>query len=390
MSHLALLLYAGDYYDATVRRAEGHPDRYRHHSYALDSLGRLRADGCEVTVVQMHSEEEYDRLGGDGTRFLGLGRGSAARAAERIGAFLHAGEVTHTMVRFPSREVLEVILSSSSRGSAVLADSFPSRLRNRARYRELGRLLGDPGFDFVANHHLRSSRQLVDVLGLDASRVIPWDWPLDLTGRASTSARQHPGPGPLRLCYVGTIGRIKGVWDVLEAVRLLRERGEDVRLEVAGAGDLEGLWRLVDRADLRERVTYLGRVGGDEILEVMSRASFVCVPSRHAYPEGLPLTLYEAMASGTPVVASDHPMFGSVVHADETAFVFRAGRAKDLASVVHRAWRDPDLWERVSATAAEAYPSMGLTTLWGDLLHRWVRGRAEDIAWLRAVSLDPQ
>ena len=40
----------------------------------------------------------------------------------------------------------------------------------------------------------------------------------------------------------------------------------------------------------------------------MSAHDIVIVPSRHDYPEGLPMTIYEALAMRTPLVVSDHPM----------------------------------------------------------------------------------
>ena len=53
----------------------------------------------------------------------------------------------------------------------------------------------------------------------------------------------------------------------------------------------------------------------------------VVVPSQHAYPEGLPMTIYDAYCSRSPLIASDHPMFRSKVIDDETAVVFGAGDA---------------------------------------------------------------
>ncbi len=131
----------------------------------------------------------------------------------------------------------------------------------------------------------------------------------------------------------------------------------------------------------------LGRLGGDEILERMAAADFVCIPSRPAYPEGLPLTIYEAMASGTPIVASDHPMFVGVVRDGDTGFVFPAGDPARLADVVRDAWDDPVGYERVSRNAAAAYATLGLSTLWADLLERWVRGIPDDLSWLESRAL---
>jgi glycosyltransferase involved in cell wall biosynthesis len=119
----------------------------------------------------------------------------------------------------------------------------------------------------------------------------------------------------------------------------------------------------------------------------MRRSSFVCVPSHHGYPEGLPLTIFEAMASGTPLVASDHPMFRGVVRDGSNGFVFQAGKPGRLASTVRRAWNDVAAYEGVSRRAAAEYPTLGLSALWGDVLERWVRGAPEDVVYLAENSL---
>lgn len=390
VKHLVLLLHAGDYLDADRRRAQGLPDRYRHHSYALESLEQLVSDGASVSVIQLHSSEEYDEQGASKIRFVGLGVGDAARAARLVGSYLSNEAATHVMLRTPSTELLQEVASAAVRASVALADSFPFAWRHHRRYRELGALLSGPRFDFVANHHLNSAQALVRTLNVPAAKVIAWDWPLDLLDSAASSSSSLPDDGVLRLCFVGSLTRSKGVWDAVEAVRLLRGHGTDARLEVAGGGQTEELRALVARHRLGDAVLYRGRIGGDDILDMMRRSTFVCVPSRHSYPEGLPLTLFEAMASGTPIVASDHPMFAGVVRDGETGFVFRAGppgRARRLAAAVRRGWSDPATYEAVSVTSAAAYADLGLTTLWGDLLRRWVRDDESDRAWLREVSL---
>ncbi|MGB3762662.1 MAG: glycosyltransferase [Ornithinimicrobium sp.] len=280
-----------------------------------------------------------------------------------------------------------MLLASGARCSLTLADSFPAVWRHGRRYRGLGRLLQRPEVDFVANHHLNGARQVVDVLGVSASKVIAWDWPLDLLDLADSSARTLPQQEPMRLCFAGSISAAKGVWDLVEAVAQLRGRGVDATLEVAGSGDTERLNALVQKCRLSGSVRHLGRVGGDEVIAMLQRATFACVPSRHAYPEGLPLTLYEAMAAGTPIIASDHPMFSGVIEDGETGFVFRAGSSKGIVAAALRGWADPPLYESVSFAAARQYREIGLTTLWGDVVGAWVRDRPDDRAFLRRAPL---
>lgn len=388
VKHVALVFYASDFRDASQRRADGVADRYRHHTYSIESWERMQQSGVQVSIIQMHSSESYRTTDPAGLRFVGLGAADAAQAAPLLEEYVRKESVTHVVVLFPSHEILEAALRSTAQVGVVLADSFPAPWRNRARYARLGVLLSDPGTGLVANHHHNASWHLVDTLGLDPRRVLPWDWPMDLTDLAAGSARDRREGRGIRLCYAGSISRIKGVWDVLHAMALLRLRGHRPTLDLAGDGDTDHLRRLVERLHLQDAVTHHGVVGGDDVVTMMQSADFVTVPSRHSYPEGLPLTIFEGMASGTPLITSDHPMFEGVVQDGETGFVFRAGRPVHLASTILRAWRDPQQYAQVSRTAASTYAGLGTQPLWGDLIARWVRGSADDHDWISAHSLD--
>jgi glycosyltransferase involved in cell wall biosynthesis len=102
---------------------------------------------------------------------------------------------------------------------------------------------------------------------------------------------------------VGTIEPRKNLIRLLDALALMREQGEDVRLVVAGRlgwmyGDfLSGLERFAHR----DAVTLLGFVPDADLPALYSAARLTVVPSVY---EGFGLPLLESMACGTPVVSS--------------------------------------------------------------------------------------
>lgn len=110
--------------------------------------------------------------------------------------------------------------------------------------------------------------------------------------------RQSPPSSSNLILVAGRLAPEKGIGTLLEAWS--RARTADLRLVVVGGGPLA--------AELRSGaptgVEFAGHKDHDEVLELMRQARAVALPSR-AY-EGLPLTLLEAMASGTPLVASAH------------------------------------------------------------------------------------
>jgi glycosyltransferase involved in cell wall biosynthesis len=98
------------------------------------------------------------------------------------------------------------------------------------------------------------------------------------------------------------------------------------------------------------------------------------VPSRHSYPEGLPLTIYDSYCSRTPLVASDHPMFRGRVEDGFAALVFRAASPESLAERADELLRSPELYARLSRNSAEAWAKLQLPVRWGDLLQHWLLG----------------
>ena len=123
------------------------------------------------------------------------------------------------------------------------------------------------------------------------------------------------------------------------------------------------------------------------VLETMRTHDAVLVPSRHEYPEGLPITIYEALCTWTPVVASDHPMFRQRLVPDRNALVFEASKPASLAAAVARLMTDPALYRSLSKVGGEAAENYLCPLKWHDLIDTWLRGGAEDDEYLSSFSL---
>jgi glycosyltransferase involved in cell wall biosynthesis len=113
---------------------------------------------------------------------------------------------------------------------------------------------------------------------------------------------------PVELLCVGTFYEVKGHPQLIEACRLLVERGRRIRCRLIGEGpDRATLERQVREAGLEEVVVFEGPRPRDEVLAAMRCADSLVVPSiptASGRREGLPVVLIEAMASRLPVVAS--------------------------------------------------------------------------------------
>jgi glycosyltransferase involved in cell wall biosynthesis len=163
----------------------------------------------------------------------------------------------------------------------------------------------------------------------------------------------------------------KGVADVIDAVVVLRAGGQDVRLTLCGTGaDLPAFQARA--AALGPAVTFLGRVDNDEVFRRMATATLVCVPTRHEFPEGFPLTLTEALTAHTPVLASDHPVFTRVLRDGEGLRYFPAGNAASLAQLIAQLVNDPALYEHLSRRTAVAFAKLQCPVRFHEIVETWL------------------
>ena len=159
----------------------------------------------------------------------------------------------------------------------------------------------------------------------------------------------RPGREPRRPDEVAFVGRLavqKNVTALLEAVARLRDEGRDVRVRLIGEGDQRARLQAIAAAHGLSNVAFEGRLPRAEVAAALARATAVVLPSTH---EGLPLVLLEAMACGTPVIASSIPEVvetggGAIVTADPAV-------PGELAGMLARLLDDAKLRDRLSAAA---------------------------------------
>ena len=178
--------------------------------------------------------------------------------------------------------------------------------------------------------------------GVEVERFAKADpWPAPVT----------PGGTGRAILFVGRHEPRKGLDVLLEAFRRL---DRDAVLWVAG----EGPNTSALAASAPPGVEWLGRISDQELTQRLRAATVFCAPSLHG--ESFGVILLEAMAAGTPVVASDISGYRDVARRDKEAVLVAGGDPVALAEGLRRVLDDSTLAGRLveAGTARAASFSM--------------------------------
>lgn len=141
---------------------------------------------------------------------------------------------------------------------------------------------------------------------------------------------------------------VKGHIFLLEAMELLKTRGMDVQLFVAGDGVLRAeLEAWVGDHGLRDHVTFLGRQNHDVLLAGYRKRQFqavvlASVDLGNGVHEGIPVSLMEGMAFGLPVVATDTGGIPELLYGG-AGIIVPAQDPERLADAIASLAKDPEL-----------------------------------------------
>lgn len=195
------------------------------------------------------------------------------------------------------------------------------------------------------------------------------------------SARRHLRHGrgePPALLFVGRLVPQKGIFDLLEALRLVLEHRRCI-LRVAGQGSHEAaICRRVADLGLGGCVELVGYVHGEALAKLYASSDVFVLPS---YSEGFPTVISEAMSYGLPIVTS--PIRGAVdlLSEGENALFVPPRRPDDLARALLRLLNDPglcaDMEKRNREKVKDFAPSV-VVPRYVAIMRSLARGDSED------------
>ncbi len=381
----AIFFYAGDFADVLRRNTEGAQQIYATHDEVARLILGLRAEQVDVTIYSYVTDVAKDETPMEGVRVVSLGASGNERGV--LKAAVESVEADTIIAHFAYPELLKAAIKSGKRVFAGLANSYNERgLKQYLRRKRIAHILNNKRIRMITNHCVPATRHLADI-GVSRHKLVPWDVPHRF--RPDDHAPKDLEPKEwYQVAYAGSIAELKGVGDLIRAIALLKDEGLNLRASFAGLGDIEGMKTLANSLGVGDHVDFRGIVGNELVFTMFRDADIVVVPSRTAYPEGFPLTMFEALASRSPIVCTDHPMFRPVLTDGENCTAFKSGDVNGFADAIRRALSDPTLYRKLSEWAPMTWEALRGPADWRTLLTKWIT-EGEHSPWLADYKLKP-
>ena len=226
---------------------------------------------------------------------------------------------------------------------------------NSAQIAMLAHTLGGPAFSFTVHgpeefdkplmlhlgEKIRHSAFVVAISSFGRSQLYRWvdvaQWPKVHTVHCGLDESFHAGASAQpclaqRLVCIGRLCEQKGQMLLLQAMRLLRERGLSFELVLAGDGEMRGaLEAQIQQLGLAQQVRITGWVSSAQVRDELLQARAMVLPS---FGEGLPVVIMEAMALCRPVLTTYVAGIPELVLDRQTGWLVPAGDVQALADAM--------------------------------------------------------
>lgn len=154
-----------------------------------------------------------------------------------------------------------------------------------------------------------------------------------------------------KLIYIGWVEEYKGIFDLIEAVFLIREKIPNLTVNVYGSG------KMLDQAKLKckdlgieEKISFKGWANQSTKLEALRTADMFILPS---HKEGFPNALIEALASGVPSIATNVGGVSDILINYETGLLVEPKQPEELSKAILEMYSNCNLRKKLSKQGRE-------------------------------------
>lgn len=181
---------------------------------------------------------------------------------------------------------------------------------------------------FEKTFNLKNCRVLEN--GIDMERLAP----------AITKYEEHPHA----LVMLGRLGERKGTYDLIRAIKIVKNTIPNIVCYLAGDGEIQKCSAIVAENDIENNIKIVGWAGFEKKLDLLKKTGILVLPS---YNEGLPMAILEGMACGKIIISTDVGAIPEVVK-EENGILISPGDVQSLAEAIIKCCTQKDYAESVS------------------------------------------
>ena len=181
---------------------------------------------------------------------------------------------------------------------------------------------------FEKTFNLKNCRVLEN--GIDMERLAP----------AITKYEEHPHA----LVMLGRLGERKGTYDLIRAIKIVKNTIPDIVCYLAGDGEIQKCSAIVAENDIENNIKIVGWAGFEKKLDLLKKTGILVLPS---YNEGLPMAILEGMACGKIIISTDVGAIPEVVK-EENGILISPGDVQSLAEAIIKCCTQKDYAESIS------------------------------------------
>lgn len=144
--------------------------------------------------------------------------------------------------------------------------------------------------------------------------------------------------------FMGRLGERKGAYDLVNAVELAVKDNSDIKVIMAGDGEIEKIKHEIKSKNLEKNIDVIGWIGFEEKINLLKKSATVVLPS---YNEGLPMTILEGMAAGKAIISTIVGAIPEVVKEDN-GILIEAGQVDALAKALLECSSNTEIIKKMS------------------------------------------
>lgn len=161
----------------------------------------------------------------------------------------------------------------------------------------------------------------------------------------------------IRIIYLGTLDKRKGVGEVIRAIPFVLDKKEKVKFIFAGEWYKDDFYKemkeFIKNKNISNKIEFVGNILDNEKEKLLiSSDIFVFVPNQK---EGQPLVILEAMAAGLPVITCKTGAIEETVIEGETGLFVKPGNSEEIAKNIIYLVENNDERKRMSKNARKRY-----------------------------------